>query len=144
MDEWVVIANVGEEAATVGHKALYPGERRRVRRGVARYALQFYPKRLVVEGEAERPANGEAGERLGGFVAEGEDEVQGATSVIGAGEIKGIGPKWAERLATMGIGSVDELAGLDDEGAAGLLEAMGGALTLEQLMDWVVQARERV
>lgn len=142
-DEWVSVLNVAEVAATVGHKVLYPGERRRVRRGVAEHAVEVYPGRLAIIGEGEA-VEGEAGELVGGFIEEGDEELKVDRAVIAAGAIKGIGPKWAEKLAGAGIGSVEELAAVDDEDAATLLEMMGGALTVEQLMDWVGQAREQL
>jgi predicted flap endonuclease-1-like 5' DNA nuclease len=136
MGDKVRVVNVSDRAATLGHKVLYPGEKRLVPHGILAQARKLYPDVFVATREEEIASEPEWEAEEIPEVAEVEEEM------IPAGTIKGIGAKWAEKLASAGIHRVEDLAGLDDEGAAALIQDLGGVLNEEQLSDWVRQARE--
>ena len=52
-------------------------------------------------------------------------------------EIKGIGPKYAERLADLGITSFETLAAADPEAVSNSLDARA------RVEDWIAQAKDR-
>jgi predicted flap endonuclease-1-like 5' DNA nuclease len=132
MDDQVTVINASDRAATLGHKVMYPGEKRPVHRGVLAQAQKQYPDVFVIISHEETSAEPEP-EELG----EVDEPAQ-----IPVGTIKGIGPKWAEKLANAGIERIEDLAALDDESAAVLIRDLGDVLNEEQLLDWVRQARE--
>ncbi len=139
MDDQVTVINASDRAATLGHKAMYPGEKRPVHRGVLAQAQKQYPDVFVIVSEPVGPLRGEE------TTAEPEPEGLGEVdepAQIPVGTIKGIGPKWAEKLANAGIERIEDLAALDDESAAVLIRDLGDVLNEEQLLDWVRQARE--
>jgi predicted flap endonuclease-1-like 5' DNA nuclease len=132
MDDQVTVINASDRAATLGHKAMYPGEKRQVHRGVLAQAQKQYPDVFVIVSQEETSAEPEPG-----GLGEVDEPAQ-----IPVGTIKGIGPKWAEKLANAGIERIEDLAALDDESAAILIRDLGDVLNEEQLLDWVRQARE--